>query len=266
MWVEAHVFRRFPVTNAQYLAFLDDLVAQGRVDEALRHAPRERGATARDQGAVIYAFDGTRFSLRPDADGDVWEPAWPVVMVDWHGARAFAAWESARTGQAWSLPGELAWEKAARGVDGRAFPWGDAFDPSWACMMNSHAGRRLPAVIDRFPVDESPYGVRGMCGNVSDWCLDPFSPEGPAVHDGRATLPEHATASHDTTRRAYRGGAWFGSEAGARLASRNGVDASFRGPPARLVTGRSVKGAPDPAPAPRGARPRPSPPLRASPS
>jgi formylglycine-generating enzyme required for sulfatase activity len=67
-----------------------------------------------------------------------------------------------------------------------------------------------------------------MCGNVSDWCLDPFSPEGPAVHDGRATLPEDATASHDSTRRAYRGGAWFGTEAGARLASRNGVDAIFR--------------------------------------
>ena len=68
-------------------------------------------------------------------------------MVDWHGAQAFAAWESARTGQPWRLPRELAWEKAARGVDGRFYPWGDGFDPSWASMRRSHRGRPLATAV-----------------------------------------------------------------------------------------------------------------------
>jgi serine/threonine-protein kinase len=185
IWVDGHIFRRFPVTNTQYLAFLDALVAEGRTEEALRHAPRERGGTAGAQGALIYGFDGTHFSLRPDADGHVWEPDWPVCMVDWHGAQAFAAWESARTGQPWRLPGELAWEKGARGVDGRFYPWGDGFDPSWACMRRSRRGRMLPGAVGAFPVDESPYGIRDLAGSVQDWCRDAFEETGPPASTAR---------------------------------------------------------------------------------
>ena len=144
IWVDGNVFRRFPVTNTQYLAFLNALVTEGRLEEALQHAPRENGGTIGEQGAVIYGFDGTRFWLRPDVDGDVWLAEWPVCMVDWHGAQAFGAWEAARTGQPWQLPGELAWEKAARGVDGRFYPWGDGFDPSWASMRRSHRAPGYP--------------------------------------------------------------------------------------------------------------------------
>ena len=48
----------------------------------------------------------------------------PANMVDWQAARAYAAYEQRRTGQPWTLPGDLEWEKAARGVDGRRLPWG----------------------------------------------------------------------------------------------------------------------------------------------
>jgi len=185
VWVDGQVFRRFPVTNTQYIAFLDALVAEGRPEEALRHAPRERAGTAGEQVPPIYGFDGTRFSLRPDAEGDVWAPDWPVCMVDWHGARAFAAWEAARTGQPWRLPVELAWEKAARGVDGRSFPWGDGFDPSWACMRLSHRGRPLPTVVGAYTIDESPYGIRDLAGSMVDWCADLFAEAGPPASSTR---------------------------------------------------------------------------------
>jgi serine/threonine-protein kinase len=114
--------------------------------------------------------------LRADVDGDVWQPAWPVFNADWHGAVAFAAWTAARTGQPWRLPTADEVEKAARGVDGRFYPWGDRFDASWCCMRDSHPGRPEPANVTDFPLDESPYGVRGLAGNVRAWCADGPSP------------------------------------------------------------------------------------------
>ena len=70
-----------------------------------------------------------------------WLPEWPVVQVDWHGAAAYLAWWAERTGRPWRLPGELEWEKAARGIDGRFYPWGDFLDPSWCRMRDSARGR-----------------------------------------------------------------------------------------------------------------------------
>ena len=54
-----------------------------------------------------------------------WRPDLPVLNVDWHCATAYAAWKAEREGTPWRLPWDLEWEKAARGVDGRIFPWGD---------------------------------------------------------------------------------------------------------------------------------------------
>jgi formylglycine-generating enzyme required for sulfatase activity/tRNA A-37 threonylcarbamoyl transferase component Bud32 len=220
-WLDGWVFRRFPVTNREFLAFLDDLVARGRVEEALRWAPRERASVEEAPGATIYSFDGARFGLRPDLDGHLWDPDWPVVMVDWFGASAFAAWEAERTGQAWQLPPELAWEKAARGVDGRWYPWGDAFDASWACLQPSHAARPSPSRVDAFPVDESVYGIRGLAGNTRDWCVDPFRPEGAPFGAGRPAL-----AAPPDAPRVDRGGAWASRPELARVSFR------FRDPPA----------------------------------
>ncbi len=220
LWADGQVVRRFPVRNREYLAFLDALAAVGREEEALQHAPRERAGIAGEQGALIYGHAGGRFALVPDADGDLWDPEWPVVMVEWSGAAAFAAWEAERTGQPWRLPGDLTWEKAARGVDGRSFPWGDTFDYSWACLRDSHQGRSYPSVVDSFPVDESVYGIRGLGGNVIDWCAEVFRPDGPPVVDGRVLDPDPARERPEGER-VQRGSNWGGTVVSARGVHRN---------------------------------------------
>lgn len=219
VWVEGKVFRRHLVTNRSYIGFLDDLVKQGRAAEALRHAPRERAAGVGQPGDLVYGFDGQRFSLRADADGDAWDPEFPVFLVTWHAARAFAESEAARSGQPWGLPCELAWEKAARGVDGRWFPWGDHFDPSWACMIQSHKGRPGPVRVGLFDTDESPYGLKDMAGNAAVWCEDAFLAEGPSV-DARGPARAVDGNVFAPALRSRRGGCWYHNRGSLRLADR----------------------------------------------
>jgi len=220
--------KRFPVTNRQYITFLDDLVATGREEEAQRHVPRKKGGTVGELGAMIYGRDDHgRFFLRPDAEGDVWEPEMPALMIDWFGALSYSRWWAARTGQSWRLPGELAWEKAARGVDGRFYPWGDRMDPSWCCMRDSHQRKPLPAVVDTFPTDESPFGLRGMGGNVRDWCADIFTNDGPkAAND--AVQFENITREASAMRRTLRGGAWGNGARYARASNRSRLAPAYR--------------------------------------
>jgi serine/threonine-protein kinase len=226
LWVEARVFRQDPVTNREYLAFLQALVMEGRTKEALRHAPRERRATPGELGALLCEFDGETFGLpRLSGEGETrWHLDWPVIMIDWDGARAYAQHEVARTGLPWRLPDELAWEKAARGVDGRSYPWGDAFDPSWACMKDSHRGMPTPSPLGAFPIDESVYGVQGLCGNVKDWCLEAWVPEGPELSTAAAPPPaaiEPGTSGHSAGLRVRRGGGWDSAPDTLRTATRD---------------------------------------------
>ena len=225
------MLRSFPVTNREYLGFLDALVLAGREEEALRFVPQERAGQAGQPGAMIYGrrSDGG-FELVPDADGDQWEPDYPVCIVDWHSARAFAGWEQGRTGQAWRLPGELEWEKAARGVDGRFFPWGDGFDPSRCCMRDSHPGGVQPSVVESYPLDESVYGVRGMAGNMMDWCVDEYTKEGPPTLGARLVTPLQHEQKRTTEGafRVNRGGSWSNYPRNARLANRYGFSPGFR--------------------------------------
>lgn len=98
-----------------------------------------------------------------------WDPRWPIVGVDAEDAAAYAAWVSRRTGRRQRLPTEEEWEKAARGVDGRAWPWGDHFDPTFAHMRASRPGEPSLGPVGAFPVDCSPYGCLDMAGCVQEW-------------------------------------------------------------------------------------------------
>jgi len=220
LWVDGLVCHRSPVTNREYITFLDDLVARGREDEALLHVPRNKAGRLSEQDAIIYGRDASgRFELVRDAEGHLWEMDYPVCMVDWQCASAYARWYSERTGARWRLPGELEWEKIARGVDGRRFPWGDFLDPTFSSMSTSQSRQELlPSVVDSFPVDTSPYGVRGMGGNMRDWCIDRHRDDGPPCPADRVPPPDLDAVGEW---RVNRGGSWLDSEQGVRPASRS---------------------------------------------
>ena len=228
-WVDGFVIRAAPVTMAELIAFLDALVGAGKDAEALRFAPRLRGGGLGEPGALLLGRkdDGT-FVLRPDADGDVWLPYWPANSIDWWTTVAFARWAADRDGLPWRLPGELEWEKAARGVDGRFFPWGDRFDPAFASMRSSHAGRPAPVSVTAFPIDESPYGVRGLAGNMRDWCAEEWvGPED--APDGQTVTVRWPPSGDPTRPRVDKGGSWFDTALNLRAAGRRRNAPELRG-------------------------------------
>ena len=227
LWCDGLAVKRFPVTNAQYIVFLNDLVDSGLEAEALSHAPRELGGAEGVNGAMLWGRDTSgHFVLRPDAQGDAWLPDMPVVMVDWDGAAAYCRWLANRTGAPWRLPGDLEWEKAARGVDGRLYPWGDWLDPAWCCMRHSAPGRPVPVAVDSYPVDESVYGVRGMAGNARDWCADAFTRWGPP--GDRVPRPAPTEPGAQSVSRLARGGSFTGIDRSARSTNRYLYERSSR--------------------------------------
>ena len=99
----------------------------------------------------------------PDQGSDA-KSTCPAVNVSWYDARAYAKWAEC------ALPSEAQWEKAARGTDGRNYPWGDTWD-DYNCN-NDITGPGCPTPVGRFPLGASPYGCLDMAGNVWQWCDD----------------------------------------------------------------------------------------------
>ncbi|HEY1546686.1 MAG TPA: bifunctional serine/threonine-protein kinase/formylglycine-generating enzyme family protein [Kofleriaceae bacterium] len=193
VWVDPFVMRRHPVTNAELLAMVNALIdtREPSAEElAASVVPRHRGATAGEAGTMVWPRDASgHFALGTDDEGVTWEPRTPAFMLNWHAAATYAAWHGEQTRRPYRLPGELEYEKAARGTDARAFPWGDFFDASWACMRLSHEAGIRPVSVDEFARDESPYGVRGLAGNIVEWCADEYRREGPPLANGLYTAP-----------------------------------------------------------------------------
>ena len=219
VWIDDLVTPTFPVTNRDYLAFLNALVESGRAEQAQTLCPRQYERRSKDASGDVVYHQGANGLFELD-DESFWKLDWPVVLVTWHAATQYARWKAAQDQLPWRLPTELEWEKMARGVDARTYPWGDTLDPSFACVHGSHKDRDMPASVRDFPWDVSPYGVRGLGGNVRDWCADRFTLEGSMLEFGRV-LPVIDTDSAGP--RAVRGGHWQARSMETRSSARAGV-------------------------------------------
>jgi len=152
-------------------------VTQGAYAEYLNHLHRtDPEAAWRSVPRQVSGLDGTGGQFWPppvegiykppeaDRDGDEWLPEWPVFGLNWLDVVAYVAWRAKRDGLDWRIPTELQWEKAARGVDGRHFPWGDRADPSLFWNQLSERRSTLPIPVGTHPSDRSIYGVMDMAG------------------------------------------------------------------------------------------------------
>ena len=159
----------------------------------------------------------------PDQRGQpfYWDdPAWngnnqPVVGVCWFEAQAYCNWLSQATGRIYRLPTEAEWEKAARGPDGRLWPWGIAWEASKCNCAESNEAFRGTTPVGMYPDGASPCEALDMVGNVWEWTSSLFKDYPYEPQDGR----EDPAAPGQ---RVLRGGSWGDYRSSARCAYRDG--------------------------------------------
>jgi formylglycine-generating enzyme required for sulfatase activity/energy-coupling factor transporter ATP-binding protein EcfA2 len=233
---------KYPVTNMQYARFIE---AGGYEERRYwtetgwdwRTGLREPDLSTIDDKDLRQRYADWLAQRPPEKrDRPFWwdDPTWnlpnhPVVGVSWFEALAYCAWLAEATGRPCRLPTEAEWEKAARGTDGRTYPWGDEWAEDRANTSEAEIGRTT--AVGAFPAGASPCGTLDMSGNVLEWCSSVGFMEAPYPYradDGREDLERDAF-------RAVRGGSWSLSRRDARCACRVGlhpgtfdIDSGFR--------------------------------------
>ena len=174
----AYDIDRFEVTNADFAAFVQAAGYVTEVESAGKKNWRDEFAEGKENH--------------------------PVTRVNWNDAAAYCEWLGKR------LPTEAEWEKAARGEDGRSFPWGNDWDPSKANVKET--GLRDTVAVGSFGAGASPYGVEDLAGNVWEWTADWYQ----AYPGNTAGDPYYGEQCRVT-----RGGGWFDEEPQATTFTRN---------------------------------------------
>lgn len=218
VYLKAYEIDKFEVTTVQFLKYI----------------------LAHDQPPLIdWQYDGGNFQETMSSH--------PVMHVSWDEADAYCRWAGKR------LPTEAEWEKAARGEDGRIYPWGNQM----AGLSRANYGRtglsgpvrdrpeRLllyPPIIsvDKYENAVSPYGAFQMSGNVAEWVADWYD------RKYYATAPDKDPMGPEKgTQRGFRGGSWIDSTPSVRVAQRNGTDPHTKMNWLGFRCARDVKPAPE---------------------
>lgn len=131
----------------------------------------------------------------------------PIIGVSWDQARIYCGWAGRR------LPSEAEWEKAARGTDGRLYPWGDSSPAGDLANFNQLVNLTTP--VGTYPKGASPYGALDMAGNAWEWTLDGYDPGFYSISPAQNPLSESPV-----NRRVLRGGNWDSNAEGIRSANR----------------------------------------------
>lgn len=195
--------------------------------------------TNEEYAAFVWA---TRRVADPEMGWDGNKPPddqmrYPVTGVTWHEALAYCRWLTEQTGRAYTLPTEAQWEKAARGADGRVFPWGNDWQGG-----RCHIAEDQLSVVDAFPA-QSVYGCFDLVGNAREWTLtnwgrDPKTPDARFVYPWRDDR-RNDTGEPATTRRVFRGGPANTPE-GYRCSARGGFLPDKPGPRGKRMGFRVV--------------------------
>lgn len=153
----AYAITATPITNQQYAAFV----------AATGYAAPDVDPRTWASYRLSHPYERTRRHAWVNGYPPGSREEHPVALVSHADAQAYAEWLSQETGAVWRLPTESEWERAARGDDGRRFPWGDNFQPE---LLNSHDIGPFDTVpVGSFPEGASPYGLLDAAGQVFEW-------------------------------------------------------------------------------------------------